>query len=116
MRERSVSCKVAGCSDESDCAAGQLGERWSKCVAGFQNHTAFNEILQLANVSRPAMGDKYIHHCGGNSIDVFAHAYCISRRKVSYQQRNVLGPIPQRRDGCRKNDEAIVEIAAKPFL
>jgi len=63
-----------------------------------------------------AMGDKYIHHCGGNSIDVFVHAYCISRHKVSYQQRNVLRPIPQRRDGYRKNVEAIVEIAAKPFL
>src|SRR5262249_2830009 len=62
------------------------------------------------------ISDKYVHYGRGNPINVFLHTCCISRHKVSYQQRNVFCPIPQGRDRYRKNVEAIVEIAAKQFL
>src|SRR5271154_1168162 len=78
-----------------------------------QNHGALDEILQLANVPRPMVGDQNIHGFRRNRVDLPVHAPRKLPGKVPDQQRNILAAIPERRQQNRKNIQAIKQVGSE---
>src|SRR5277367_2518038 len=78
-----------------------------------QNHGALDEILQLANVPWPMIGDQNIHGFRGNRVDRPVHAPRELPGKVPDQQRNIVAAIPERRQQNRKNIQAIKQVGSE---
>jgi len=91
----------------------QLGERDTEFFAGAEEHGAFDEIFEFADVSRPRIVHERVHRVGGNVQHGFVEAAAEILDEVADEERDVFAAFAQRRNLNRKNVEAIVEVAAK---
>ncbi len=73
-----------------------------------QNDGAFDDVLQFADIARPAVVDQPLHVLLGYAADIFAELALEQLQKVQRQKRNILGALPQRRDVDRKHIEPVV--------
>src|SRR6202007_585689 len=79
-----------------------------------EDYAAFDEVLQLANISRPGMIYKSPHHFDGNFPNLLAHLLSKCFHEVPYQQRYIFHALSQRGYGYGKYVKAVIKIAAKP--
>src|SRR5215469_301529 len=68
----------------------KFGKRGGKRFALGQDHGAFDEVLQFADVSRPIPGCQRFHCCYRNRIDALLHLLGKLLHKKADQQRNVV--------------------------
>src|SRR6266478_7291281 len=94
----------------------QLPGRHLERPAASEDHSALDEVLQLADIPRPFAVRQRLHCGGGNRIDLLLHLSCALLDEVTNQQGNVLPPLPQRRNTDREHVQAVVQIAAKLAL
>ncbi len=84
-------------------------------VTSGQNDGAFDQVLQLANVARPRISHQRLHRRRRHARDRPVHAPGTLVGEIRDQQRNVLGPVTQRRDLDREDVEPVEQIRAKPL-
>src|SRR5258708_27327196 len=73
----------------------QSFERRMKRVSVGQDDIAFDEILQLPDVSRPRMAYQHLHHVCRNAVDLLVHAFRVDSHKVPHQRQEVSAPVAQ---------------------
>src|SRR5262249_31983870 len=74
---------------------------------------AFDDVAELANVTRPRIILKHLHCCLRDRIDPFAQLHAELLEEMNHQHRYVLLAFPQRRYFDREDIQAVVEIRAK---
>ena len=79
-------------------------------------HRTLNHILQLANVSRPWIANQRVHGLGRDGVDRLGHIEGEMLREVPNQERNIFGPLAQRRNVNGKNVQAVEQIGAELLL
>src|ERR1700726_721902 len=78
-----------------------------------QNDGPLQNILQLANVSRPIIPREGVH-CGcRNVVDCPAHSLGMFLNEVACEQRYVFAAVPKRWHAQRKDVEPVVQVGAK---
>jgi hypothetical protein len=82
-------------------------------VPARKNHGPLDDVLQLADVAGPRQPGERVEHGGGDHPDVLAVAPREALDEVPREQRDVLPPVPQRRNGDREDVQAIVQVGAK---
>src|SRR5262245_29906832 len=65
--------------------------------AGRKNDGTLYYILHFANVARPLVTNQSMHYVKRNGLDLPAHAPCELLSEMASKQRNVFGPLAQRR-------------------
>ena len=78
-----------------------------------QDDRSLNHVLQLANVAGPVVPLKEFQRFLPDMPDSFSRFLCVALDQVLDEQRNVIHPIPRRRDLYGKDIQAIVQILAK---
>jgi len=91
----------------------EFREWWAQHGPRGKNHRPLYEILEFANVTRPAPVHKGLHGFRRNRFNPLSHALRMAAQKIPDEQRNVFATLAQRRKGDRKNLQAIVQVAAK---
>ncbi len=81
--------------------------------AARQDHSAFNEILQFADISRPFACCEGLHSDRRNRLNFLLHLFCKFLREITDQERDIFVAIPQGWDTDRKNVQAVKQVAAK---
>src|SRR3954453_18097296 len=59
-----------------------------------EDHSSFHEILQLTNISRPAIPYQSIHRFCGNLVDALIHSLSVDSHKMAHELWNVLSTLP----------------------
>src|SRR5208337_1616853 len=73
----------------------QFGNRDPQLGTGAHNYRSLDHVLQLPDVSRPAVADEGIHALLGDAFDVSVHALGEALDEMLHQQRDVLSPFAQ---------------------
>src|SRR6185503_17073041 len=81
----------------------QLGQRNFQHRTARKNHSAFNEILKLANITGPAILSEACHCFGGDRFYWFLHLLRKLLCEEADQQRNIFSSFPERRQRNRKD-------------
>src|ERR1700722_14861062 len=81
-----------------------------------KDHSAFNKVLQFADVTRPAISYERIHSLRRDRVDSPVHAPRVEFCEMPDQLRNVFRALPQRGNNDRKYLQPIVEVFAKRGL
>ena len=76
-------------------------------------HAALDDVLQLADVARPAVADQHVIRRRRDRLDVALVPLPVLLEEVLAEQRDVLGPLAQRRHAQRDRVDAEVEILAQ---
>ena len=69
----------------------QLADRGPQHGVRRENHGAFHKILQLTNISGPAVAHQGIHGFSRNLVDALAHSLRVDAHKMPHQLGNILG-------------------------
>src|SRR5207249_432326 len=85
---------------------------WMNRLALGQNRRAFDAILQLAHVARPAVGAELLFRGGREDERLLVQVVAEAIDEVARQRRDVVEPLAQRRNGDRKDRQPEVEIFA----
>src|ERR1700758_3404916 len=80
---------------------------------GGKDNRALNKVFQFADVAGPTVAFESGDGLRGNGFDVPVQSAGITLGKITHQCGNVFGALPQRRNGKRKNIQAVKEIAAE---
>ena len=72
-----------------------------------------DDIEQLTHIAGPAGADQQFHRLGCKAIHVLAIALRQRAQKVPGEQRDIVAPLFQRRNGQRDDIEPVVEVAAE---
>jgi len=91
----------------------EFGHGDAELFAGREEHGAFDEILQLADVAGPRVADERVHHVGGHVSDGFVLAAAEFLHEVAHQKGHVFGTLAQRRDVDGEDVEAVIKVAAE---
>ena len=91
----------------------KLRQRHAQLFSRRQQHSAFDQVFQFANVSWPRVGNQSVHGVGGNVQNRFVHAAAEFLNEVTHKQRNIFATIAQCRNLNRENVQTIVKVAAK---
>src|ERR1700733_12608743 len=91
----------------------QLVERCFERLTSRQNYGALDEILQFADVSRPAPRGQTLHCGRRDRFDVLLHPFGKLLNEKTDQERNVLSAVPQWRNADREHVQAIEQVAAE---
>src|SRR5260370_13343787 len=83
---------------------------------GRENHSAFDYVLEFANVSRPWVLHQSLHSFAGNRIDRPVHPSRRMLHEMPHERWYVPRTFAQRSNGDRENVEPIVKIAARLLL
>ena len=81
--------------------------------AGRENDSAFHEVFELADVSRPGIAFEGFHGFRGNGLDAAVHSARIHLDEETDEQGNVFGALAEGRDADGEDVEAVVEVAAE---
>ena len=84
--------------------------------AGTDNDRAFNNILQLAHISRPIVLFQNLNQVLGNRFDALASFRSKFFDKMIHQNRNILFALTQRRNGNGKHIQAVKQVFPKATL
>src|SRR6266850_2227245 len=91
----------------------QVSERGVQDAARSKDYAPLDEILELANVPRPLIGNECRHRFRRNLFDLLTHPAGIDLDKMFHQRWNVFAAPPQRWQREGKHIQTIVEVAAK---
>src|SRR6266566_5037771 len=83
---------------------------------GRENHCAFDDILQFANVSRPRVLRQGVHGFAGDRIDRFVHLPRGVLDEMPHELWDIFRTFAQRWNGDGENAQTIVKVAAKLLL
>lgn len=83
------------------------GAAWGK------DDGTLNDVLELAHISRPAMGGQLAQDPLSQARDTAVHAFGALSDEMGRQLRNVFTAFTKRRNVKREDAESIVEILAK---
>ena len=72
-----------------------------------------DDVLQLADVARPGVADQGLHDRGRDGLDPPAHPPGELLGEVADQPRDVVRPLPQRRQHEREDVQPVVEVLAE---
>src|SRR5581483_5506286 len=81
-----------------------------------EDHGAFDQVFEFANVARPRVLTQLFHYIGWNRLDRFLHPARVLLREIADEKRNVFHTRAQRRYKDGKHIEAVIEIGAKLLL
>ena len=79
-----------------------------------EDHRALDDVLQLADVSGPAIPAEHGHRRLVDPLDRLADLARVLARPVLGKERDVLGPLPQRRHPDREHVEPEEQVRAEP--
>src|SRR5215470_11704106 len=82
-------------------------------MATRENDRALDKVRQFPDISPPRAVGQHLHGAFGDGIYLSPHPPAYLRHKVVHQQRNVLAPLPQRRDLNWEHVESIEKILAE---
>src|SRR6266478_3861505 len=82
-------------------------------VAVAKDHGPLDDVLELANVSRPMIGLEQLQRVLVDSADVLLGLLRIALHEVLDQHRNVFSPFPKSGEVDREDVQAIEEVGAK---
>ena len=91
----------------------QIRHRHLEFFARRQNHSPFDYVLQLANISGPWIADKSIHRLGGNRVDLLLRQTNEMLGEVPDKERDIFGSFPQRRNIDGENIQPVEEIGTE---
>src|SRR5207245_8304766 len=74
---------------------------------------ALNDVLQLADVARPAIADQHLEGFAGQSLDGFLLRRGMPVKQILDDQRYVLDPFTERRDMEGKDIEPVEQVLAE---
>src|SRR2546427_6537881 len=106
-----LSLRLARGHPPIEIAEGNAQDR-SRC----KNDRALDQILELANVPRPAVSRQRLHRLRRNRLDGPVHPARVVLDEMSHEQRDVFRPVAQRRQVDRENVEAIKQVRPKLLL
>src|SRR5882724_4741269 len=84
-----------------------------KRVAVAEQHCPLDDVLQLANISRPVIGLEQFQRIPFDTPNFFAGFLCVALDEILDQKRNVVRAIAQRGKMNRENIQAIKKILAE---
>ena len=84
-----------------------------KRVPGRHDHRALDDVAQLADVAGPGIRLQRGHVVPGDRLDALAERLRELLDEAPDQQRNVLGPLAQRRHADREDVEPVVQVLAE---
>src|SRR5262245_58873571 len=79
-----------------------------------EDDRSLDDVLQLADVTRPRVAHQPIHRLSGDRIDLATESPSEARKKELREQRNVRRPFTERRNPKRKDIEAVKKVRPKP--
>jgi hypothetical protein len=91
----------------------QLGDRSPEYGVKRKNDCALDEVLQLTNVTRPAVSNKRVHGLARDPVDIPVHSPRIERKKMAGQLQNIFGPLSQRRNVNREDAQPVIKVSRK---
>ena len=98
-------------------AGGELGVALEvEGGAGREDDGALQDVLQLADVPGPSIGDEAPHGLPAHSVDPLADASGELVDQEPHEQRDVLGAVAERRERDREDAEAVVEVFAERLV
>ena len=98
-------------------AGGELGVALEvEGGAGREDDGALQDVLQLADVPGPSIGDEASHGLPAHSVDPLADASGELVDQEPHEQRDVLGAVAERRERDREDAEAVVEVFAEGLV
>ena len=109
---RCLSDGAAAASPASFRAAGQ--EREVEPVRRGERHEPLERVLELAHVARPRVRGEPVHERVGHRERGEPEPLREAPQEVAREDRDVLGPLAQRRDAELHDVEPVVEILAEP--
>lgn len=85
-------------------------------VAVGQNHHVLDDIIELAHIAFPEERGEKSDHFGPGAFKTLFKLGIMTLNQVLYEEDDVLGPFPKRRDMKLRNIEPVVKIFTKtPF-
>src|SRR5260370_42375710 len=84
-----------------------------KGVAAAQDHRSFNNVLQLADVSRPWIRLAQLQRLVVDLADLLSSFLRVAFYEILHQHRNVLPPLAQRGQLDRENVQPVTQVRAK---
>src|SRR5208283_350217 len=85
-------------------------------VAFFQNHGAFQRVLQLAHITRPVVIQQQPARLLARALHIFAELLVVVRQEKLHQRRDVFLALPQRRQVNGDDCQPVVQILAEAPL
>src|SRR6267143_76936 len=84
-----------------------------KSVAAAQDHRSFDNVLQLADISRPCIRLAKFQRIAVDLADLLSSFFRVAFYEILYQYRNVLLPFAERRHLNRENVKPVKEVGSK---
>ena len=119
----SASCReaaVPGRFGKTDGAAAGCGSggrrarlRLVEVLPPGEDDPPFHRVHQFPDVSRPGVAEQTIHRLRGEPLDRLAVLFGEADEKILGQKRNVLDPLPERRDVERDDIQPVEEVFAE---
>src|SRR4030095_9336056 len=94
----------------------ELRKRDLQDSSSSQDHRPLKQVLQLANVTRPAVIHQGLHRLDRNPLNVLFHLLSKLVHKERHQQSNVIATLAKWRHRDGKEVEPVAEIVAKLFI
>ncbi|EWS52847.1 hypothetical protein X551_04363 [Methylibium sp. T29] len=82
-------------------------------LVGRQHHAALHQVLELADVARPVVGQHRVDRAAGEAAHAPAVALVELVQEVVHEHRDVLAPLAQRRHPHRQHVEAEEQVLAE---
>src|SRR4051812_17172651 len=82
-------------------------------IRRFENKRPLHRVLELAYIARPIVGLEFFQGFISDPLDLFAHRYVRAREKMTRKERNVVPPMPQRRQLEWNDADAVKQVLAK---
>ena len=84
-----------------------------KNISGAKNHRSLDDILELANVSRPMIGLAQLQRILADVADLLSSLFGIALHEVFDQHRNVFFSVPEGWHMNRENVQPVEKVGAK---
>ncbi len=81
-----------------------------------EDERALDHVLELAHVAGPCVRRERAHEAVGHPLYRLAHPALLAGDEVPDEERDVLGPVAQRREADREDAEAVVEVGPEAPL